>query len=138
MFSIIRADIQRRKSMMFTNFRCTGSEVLIGDCPFTDLRDFSQCVSESVAHVRCHRGEFVPDTLDDEDKYLELEQELDEDLDVATDDKNDTQDAGENGQAPTASPETIEKQEAPIMLNKFAKNAPKRKGKVQRKPKKVR
>ncbi|XP_071793437.1 lysyl oxidase homolog 2A-like isoform X2 [Asterias amurensis] len=129
-------ELQRRKSMKFTNFGCVGSEVLIGSCPFDDLESFTLCESEAVAHVRCHRGSFVIDTpYEDDVDVEELDRELEAKLDgvAAADEneKNETMEAEvvdeaaevvEDGTSSNTT-ETEEGTEEPQVFNKLGKEA---------------
>ncbi|XP_063963691.1 lysyl oxidase homolog 2A-like [Lytechinus pictus] len=52
---------QRKKSMVASNFECTGKEHNVSDCERTMLKSHKDCVSKRAAEVRCERGSFVMD-----------------------------------------------------------------------------
>ncbi|XP_022091652.1 lysyl oxidase homolog 4-like isoform X2 [Acanthaster planci] len=141
-------DFKRPKSMRFSNFQCTGSEVIIGTCPFDDLEDAEDCLSDAVAHARCHRGDFVLDTPYDESGEP-LESTAEESDEQAAEQPVEVVSAGDEGDTSTDSggdqwmnttatlPEAdMPATEAPEVLNDDTEQAQRRKGRNKKPAKK--
>ncbi|XP_030841141.1 lysyl oxidase-like 2 isoform X1 [Strongylocentrotus purpuratus] len=52
---------QRKKSIVASNFECTGNEHNVSDCERTLLKSHKDCLSKRAAEAKCERGPFVMD-----------------------------------------------------------------------------